>query len=158
LDDARNALKSIQAKLAGGSAEAAPMSMPGHAPTTAAPQDDKTAEVMMQQLQAELWLADGKQEEAFHLLTQTAAQEDALTFEFGPPLPLKPTHELYGEELLAAHRPKDAREEFQRALAHAPKRAQSLRGLVKAQAAAGDNDASRRSLDDLKSFWHGELN
>ena len=110
----------------------------------------------MQQLQAELWLAEGKQEKGLQLLAQTAGEEDALTFEFGPPIPMKPTHELYAEELLAAHRPKDASEEFQRALAHAPRRAQSLRGLAKAEAAAGDPNASRRSLDDLKSFWRGE--
>ncbi len=58
-------------------------------------------------------------------------EEDALTFEFGPPIPVKPAHELYGEELQAAHRPKEARDEFQRALARAPKRVQSLRGDMK---------------------------
>ena len=166
LEDAGSALQAIQKRLSGGSGEggaaahqaAMPMPMSGHLPSTASSQDRKTAEVMMQQLQAKLWLAEGKQEQALELLAHTAAQEDALVFEFGPPIPVKPAHELYGEELLAAHRPKDAREEFQRALAHAPKRAQSLRGLTKAEAAAGDTDASRRSLDDLKSFWHGEAN
>ena len=166
LDDARGALQSIQKRLGGGAGEgnatapqaAMPMAMSGHPPSTESPVDRKTAEVMMQQLQAELWLADGKTDQALKLLAQTAVEEDALTFEFGPPMPLKPAHELYGEELLAAHRPKEAREEFERALAHAPKRAQSLRGLAKAEAAAGDADASRRSMDDLKTFWHGAAN
>jgi tetratricopeptide (TPR) repeat protein len=161
LEDARSALQSIQKRLSGSgeggaASHQAAMPMPGHLPSTESPQDRKTAEVMMQQLQAKLWLSEGKQEQALQLLAQTAAQEDALTFEFGPPIPLKPAHELYGEELLTAHQPKEACEEFQRALAHAPKRAQSLRGLAKAEAAAGDTDASRRSLADLKSFWHGE--
>lgn len=166
LEDARGALQSIQKRLGGGAGEgsaaspqaAMPMAMSGHPPSTESPVDRKTAEVMMQQLQAELWLADGKTDQALKLLAQTAVEEDALTFEFGPPMPLKPAHELYGEELLAAHRPKEAREEFERALAHAPKRAQSLRGLAKAEAAAGDADASRRSMDDLKTFWHGAAN
>jgi tetratricopeptide (TPR) repeat protein len=164
LEDARGALQSIQARLngpAGGSAAASQpmaMPMPGHLPSTESPQDRKTAELMMQQLQAKIWAAEGKQAQALQLLAQTATEEDALTFEFGPPVPMKPAHELYGEELLAAGRPKEAREEFQRALAHAPKRAQSLRGLAKAEAAAGDADASRRSLEDLKSFWRGEVN
>jgi tetratricopeptide (TPR) repeat protein len=161
-DDARSFLQMVQKRIGGGSGEggAAPqpaaMPMPGH-PSAESPQDRKTAELMMQQLQAELWLVEGKQEKALQLLAQTAAEEDALTFEFGPPIPMKPAHELYAEELLAAHRPKEAREEFQRALAHAPRRAQSLRGLAKAEAAAGDANASRRTMDDLKSFWHGEL-
>ena len=170
LEDARSTLQSIQRRLGGGPGEgnaappqaampmAMPMPMSGHLPSTESPLDRKTAEVMMQQLQAELWLAEGKTDQALKLLAETAAEEDALTFEFGPPMPLKPAHELFGEELLAAHRPKEAREEFERALAHAPKRAQSLRGLAKAEAEAGDADASRRSLDDLKTFWHGGAN
>jgi tetratricopeptide (TPR) repeat protein len=168
MEDARSALQSIQKRLGEGAGDGAaasqpaamtmPMPMSGHLPSTVSPQDRKTAEVMMQQLQAKLWLAEGKQEQGLQLLARTASQEDALVFEFGPPVPVKPAHELYGEELLAAHRPKEAREEFQRALAHAPKRAQSLRGLAKAEAAAGDTDASRRSMDDLKSFWRGEAN
>jgi tetratricopeptide (TPR) repeat protein len=161
LEDVRNALQSIEKRLSAGPGAVshdAMMPMAGHLPSTESPQDRKTAEVMKQQLQAELLLADGKQEQALKLLAQTAAEEDALTFEFGPPIPMKPAHELYAEELLAAGRPKEAREEFERALAHAPKRAQALRGLAKAEAAAGDSGASQRSLDDLKSFWHGEAN
>ena len=159
--DARSALQAIEKRLNGGpgaAAEQAAMPMPGHLPSTESPLDRKTAEVMRQQLQAEVWIAEGKQEQALELLRKTTEEEDALTFEFGPPVPVKPAHELYGEELLAANRPKEARAEFQRALARAPKRAQSLRGLAKAEAAAGDPDASRRSLSDLKSFWRGGLN
>ncbi len=118
--------------------------------------DRKTAEIMLQQLQAELWLAEGKQEQALPLLAQTAAAEDALTFEFGPPVPVKPAHELYAEALLAAHRNKEARDEFQRALARAPKRTQSLIGLAKAAAASGDSEVARSAEEDLKSFWHGD--
>jgi tetratricopeptide (TPR) repeat protein len=168
LEDARSALQSIQQRLGGGPGRggaaatqpAMPMPMSGsaHLPSAESPQDRKTAELMMRQLQAEIWLAEGKKEQALHLLAQTASEEDALVFEFGPPIPLKPAHELYGEELLSARRPKEAIEEFQRALARAPKRAQSLRGMAKAQAAAGETDASRRSLDDLKSFWRGDAN
>jgi tetratricopeptide (TPR) repeat protein len=163
LDQTRSAFESIQKRLSGPAEAAAGESQhsgANHGPPAAgeSPADRKTAEIMMQQLQAELWIADGKQEQALHLLAQTAAAEDALTFEFGPPVPLKPAHELYAEELLAAHRPKEARDEFQRALARAPKRAQSLQGLAKAAAAAGDADASRNALEDLKSFRRGNTN
>lgn len=162
MDDARIAFDSIRKRL-DNSAAAESQSADSHhgsAPTGAAasPADRKTAEIMMQQLQAELWLADGRQEQALRLLAQTATEEDALIFEFGPPIPVKPAHELYGEELLAAHRPKEARDEFQRALARAPKRVQSLRGLVKAAAASGDAEVSRSAAEDLKSFWRGDMN
>lgn len=143
MDDARSALDAIAKRL----------SEPSEPPI-----DRKAAEIMMRQLQAKLWLADGKQEQALQLLAQTAAEEDALTFEFGPPVPIKPAHELYAEELLAAHRPKEAREEFQRALARAPKRVQSLRGLAKAAAESGDPETARIAGEDLKSFWHGNTN
>ena len=163
LEDARSALQLIEKRLSGGgdhsaAPQPAAMPMPGHLPSTESPLDRKMAEVMREQLQAEIWVAEGRKEQAFELLQKTTAEEDALTFEFGPPVPIKPAHELYGEALLAANRPNEAREEFRRALARAPKRAQSLKGLAKAEAAAGDTEGSRRSLEDLKSFWHGAVN
>jgi tetratricopeptide (TPR) repeat protein len=159
MNDAQSALESIQKVIAGGaSAHDASMPMPGHLPSTASPQDRKAAELMMRQVQAEIWIAEGRQAQGLELLAKTTGEEDGMTFEFGPPVPMKPAHELYGEELLRAHRAKEAREEFARALAHAPKRAESLRGLAKAESAAGDTEASRRSMEDLKSFWHGAVN
>jgi len=160
MEDARSAFDAIKKRLGdAGAAESQPAdSHHGPAPMSAeSPTDRKTAEIMMQQLQAELWLADGKQQQALELLARTATEEDALTFEFGPPVPVKPAHELYAEELLAAHRPKEARDEFRRALARAPKRVQSLRGLAKAAEAAGDQETSRSAAEDLKSFWRGDM-
>jgi hypothetical protein len=71
-------------------------------------------------------------------------------------MPVKPTHELLGEMLLAAGRPREARSEFERTLAKYPKRTLSLRGLARASAQSGDAAAAQQALDDLKSFWHGE--
>jgi tetratricopeptide (TPR) repeat protein len=99
------------------------------------PIDRKIAALMIDQLHGELLFAEGKREEALNLIAETTAREDALTFEFGPPVPVKPAHELYGEMLLEVGRTKEARQEFERALARAPKRALSLRGLAKAGAA-----------------------
>jgi len=159
LDQTRLALEAVKKRL-GGPDYRPPLSPHGSATMTAAPApaDRKTAEIMMQQLQAEVWIGEGKRDEALELLARTAKDEDALTFEFGPPIPMKPAHELYAEELLAAHRPAEARDEFQRALAHAPRRAQSLRGLAKAAAAAGDVEVSRNAAEDLRSFWHDSAN
>ncbi len=160
MEDARNAFDMIKRRLA--SSDPAPAGSPsGNAnhsmPMRAESADRKTAEIMLKQLQAELWLTEGKQEQALPLLAQTAAEEDALSFEFGPPIPIKPAHELYAEALSAAHRHTEARDEFQRALTRAPKRAQSLRGLAKAAAESGDPEVSRRAGEDLKSFWRGDV-
>jgi tetratricopeptide (TPR) repeat protein len=160
IEETRRAFEKIQARLnapahaaaEGGHADA------NHAPGMADPSANKTAEIMLQQLQAELWIADGKRAQALELLRKTAAEEDAVTFEFGPPVPVKPAHELYADELLAAGRAKEAVVEYQHALARAPRRAQALRGLAKAAAAAGETDVSRNTRDDLKSFWHGAEN
>lgn len=163
LDETRKAFEMVQKRISGPGAPAAAEAQHagvnhGTPASGETPAERKTAEIMMQQLQAELWIAEGKTAQALELLAKTAAEEDALTFEFGPPVPMKPAHELYGEELLAAHRDKDAAAEFQRSLAHTPKRAQSLRGLAKAAAAAGDADTARTAGQDLKSFWRSEAN
>ena len=89
-------------------------------------------------------------------LAMTAAAEDALTFEFGPPIPVKPAHELYAEFLLASGRPKEAREQFEKALARAPRRALAMQGLAKAAEQNGDPAAAQQAREDFKAFWRGD--
>jgi len=113
---------------ASGAAPHGPMLMPE------APNARKLAQIMVEQLDGALLYAAGKSAEAFQTLAHTAEEEDALTFEFGPPMPLKPAHELYGELLLKAGRPQEASRQFERALQRAPGRALSQRGLARAQA------------------------
>jgi hypothetical protein len=136
----------------GQSGAAGMMSM---AHTTASPSDTKTAEIMITQLQAVLLRAEGKKAEGLRLLAGTATSEDALAYDFGPPVPVKPAHELYGEALLEDGLPQEAVKQFQLSLAREPRRTLSLRGLAKAEAAAGDKAAALRASDDLKSFWQG---
>jgi len=117
----------------------------------------KASKIMVEQLQAEIWLGEGKTDAALQLLARTTAEEDALSFESGPPLIIKPAHELYGEELLIAGRPREAVKEFRCALLRAPKRAVSLKDLARAEAASGDSTESQETLAELKAFWHGSL-
>jgi tetratricopeptide (TPR) repeat protein len=109
-----------------------------------APNTHKLAEIMSEQIDTAILYATGKSVEAFEVLGRAASEEDALSFEFGPPTPLKPTHELYGELLLKAGRAKEARHEFERVLERAPGRAQAMKGLEKAQEEAGDGAAAWR--------------
>ena len=71
--------------------------------------------------------------------------EDSVTFEYGPPMPVKPAHELRGELLLTLGRAADAQAAFERSLVRQPKRALSLLGLARAAAAAGATDISTRA-------------
>ncbi len=98
------------------------MSMPRAEP----PSTNKLVQIMVSQLDAAILGAGGKASDGFAILAQAAADEDALTFEFGPPMPPKPTHELYGELLLKAGKTREAQQQFQRALQRAPGRRLSL--------------------------------
>lgn len=60
---------------------------------------------------------------------------------FGPPEILKPTHEFYGEFLMAIHEPQHALVSFEKALQKSPGRTQSLLGLI---------EASRKTSADTK--------
>jgi tetratricopeptide (TPR) repeat protein len=55
--------------------------------------------------------------------------------------------------LLAAKRPAEALIAFDRALALAPRRAQSLLGRARALAANGDADAARQAYAELAAIW-----
>jgi cytochrome c-type biogenesis protein CcmH/NrfG len=56
-----------------------------------------------------------------------------MPFDYGPPLPPKPSREVLGEALLAAGRHAEAAEAFRAALRRAPGRRLSLRGLAQAE-------------------------
>jgi hypothetical protein len=57
--------------------------------------------------------------------------------EFGPPAVALPAWELLGDELLRAHRPAEAAAAYRAALARAPGRTRSLKGLLGAEQASG---------------------
>jgi tetratricopeptide (TPR) repeat protein len=96
----------------------------------------------------------GNTEKALTLVRGAATRMDGLAFDFGPPVPVKPPHELLGELLLAADKPAEAAEAFSRSLKLAPLRAQSLLGLARAQAAAGESANATMSYSKLLDIWH----
>jgi hypothetical protein len=160
LDDARKREREARSLLAeaaaiNGDSENGAAGMMSMAHTTASPADRKTAAIMIDQLHAVLLRAEGNKAEGLRLLAETTVSEDALAYDFGPPVPVKPAHELYAEALLADGKPQDAVKQFQLALARGPRRAIALRGLAKALSAAGDTVAAQRASDDLASFWQG---
>jgi tetratricopeptide (TPR) repeat protein len=74
----------------------------------------------------EKWLKDASQ------------LEENVSYSYGPPAVVKPSHELYGEFLLSQNRADDALVQFDKALQLAPKRVLALRGKLKAATLLND--------------------
>ena len=97
--------------------------------------------------------AGGNPTKAIAMLDSLGQVVGTLPVDFGPPELVKPVHELLGEWLLAAGRPKEAAQAYTRALELAPGRLRSLQGLVRAAEAANDPElaeGARRTLDALR--------
>jgi len=92
-------------------------------------------EVLRDSLRALIELAAGRTERALELLAAATAAEERLPVDFGPPAIVKPSHEIYGDVLLKLGRPAEARVQYERALARAPRRSLALAGLARAAAA-----------------------
>jgi len=116
---------------------------------------DQVPDILEKELRALLRQADRAVGEAVALMREATTLADAMPVEFGPPGDVKPAHELFGEMLLQAGRPREAQREFARQLRLAPKRALSLRGLGRAAAAAGDSVVAARAYGELQQIWHG---
>lgn len=115
---------------------------------------DPVPYILEKELRGALMQSSGDVHGAVALLREAGTLEDAMPFEFGPPVTVKPSHELLGEVLLQAGRSREAEVEFTRALRLAPKRARALIGLARAAAAAGDQPTAARASADLQSIWH----
>jgi len=94
-------------------------------------------------------LARGDREAALALAKEATDIELTLATPSGPPGPMKPAFELYGELLLAANRPAEAVAAFEQALLRTPKRTPSLLGLGRAAAAAGNLQTARRAYTEI---------
>ena len=114
----------------------------------------EAATVMATELKALLLFDAGETEKALQFMKQAVEIEDAMSFDFGPPSPVKPSHELLGEMLLAVDRAAEAQDAFRRALDRAPKRTRSLLGLARAAAKTGDTETTRQTYGTLRQIWH----
>ena len=115
--------------------------------------DKRAAQVMAQQLEAILLFSEGRREEALVLARQAAVVEDGISFEFGPPVPVKPAHELVGEMLMDLRRPKEAIPAFEMSLKRNPRRALSLLGLGRASMATKDTARAMGAYGELRKMW-----
>jgi tetratricopeptide (TPR) repeat protein len=109
-------------------------------------------DVMRQELRGVMALASGNAEHGVAELKAATEAEDRLTFEFGPPEIVKPSHELLGEVLLQAGRSREAAAEFQKSLARAPGQALSLHGLAEAARRSGDGEVASRAEGEYRQI------
>ncbi len=90
------------------------------------------------ELQAAIAQAQGDIDAAEDFLLKATAIEETLNAPSGPPLPMKPAFEMYGEFLLEQGRLEEAAVQFKKALERTPNRTQSVRGLKNAEKRPSD--------------------
>lgn len=96
--------------------------------------------------------AKGDMESAIAHAAKAADIEETQDPPSGPTYPMKPSHELYGEILLAAGKAEEARAQFEESMARTPNRTASLLGLARAATALGDADVAARAYSTLATF------
>jgi len=85
-------------------------------------------------------------------MKDAATLEESVSYSYGPPVVVKPSHELYGEFLIASGRANDAVVQFDKALQLAPKRLLSLRGKLKAATMLNDAQQMREIEDQIREI------
>jgi tetratricopeptide (TPR) repeat protein len=115
--------------------------------------DEAIVDAIEKELKALIRMAKGDTAGAVALMKEAAGIEIQMSFEFGPPMPVKPSNELFGEMLLELKRPADARKQFELSLARTPKRALSLLGLARAAERSGDHVSAVKAYRELLEVW-----
>ncbi|MGH9346933.1 MAG: hypothetical protein ACRD26_06655 [Vicinamibacterales bacterium] len=96
--------------------------------------------------------AAGRTDEALRLAKEAVDIEATTDAPSGPPDPMKPALELYGDLLLEAGRPAEAAAAYAQSLLRTPKRTPSLVGVARASARAGDTTAARRHYAEIAAM------
>ena len=93
----------------------------------------------------------GDTERAVEMAHTAAAMEiQEMSAPSGPPLPMKPAIELYGDILLSANRPEEAVAAYEKSLQWIPQRTPSILGLAKAASAAGDKETAEEMISKVR--------
>jgi hypothetical protein len=107
----------------------------------------------IQEMEIAAMAAVAKGNEAITIMRQATALEEAMPPPPGPPLVIKPAHELFGEILLRAKRPQEAAEQFATALRRHKNRARSLLGAARAAAQSGDTQGAAHFYAQFVHQW-----
>jgi hypothetical protein len=112
----------------------------------------KEVAILEKEVAAVARLAAGETAEAVRLAKEAVDIEMTMNAPSGPPDPMKPAFELYGDILLEANRPADAAAAYAQSLLRTPRRTPSLLGLARASARAGDITAARQQYAEIAAM------
>jgi tetratricopeptide (TPR) repeat protein len=96
--------------------------------------------------------AAGQKDDAVKLAKEAVDIELTLSPPSGPPEPMKPALELYGELLLDANRAQEASAAFAQSLLRTPKRTPSLLGLARASVKSNNLSAARQQYTEIATM------
>lgn len=113
----------------------------------------KSAEIKEIEVSATVAATKQNYSEAIEMMKRATALEEEMSPPSGPPSLIKPSHELFGEILLAANKPTDATEQFSIALLRQPNRARSLLGLARSASKIGDTKTAVETYSKLIQQW-----
>ncbi len=113
----------------------------------------KLLEIQELEVIALLSAAKNNFDEAIAAMKKAMTLEEEMSPPSGPPALIKPSHELFGEILLRAGKPKEAAQQFTTSLQRQPNRARSLLGLARSAAQSGDKAKAAAIYAELLSLW-----
>jgi hypothetical protein len=103
----------------------------------------KPLTIMEKEITAVTLLARGQKPDAVRVAKEASEIELTMSAPSGPPEPIKPAPELYGEVLLEAGRMPEAAAAFEQSLARTPKRTPSVKGLARAAGGSATSSGGR---------------
>jgi tetratricopeptide (TPR) repeat protein len=110
-------------------------------------------EIRQLEIGAVFHASKGNFDEAIELLKKATALEESAPPPSGPPVMVKPSHELLGDILLRAGRPKEAAQQFDISLLRQPNRARSLLGAARSAAKMGDTERAGIAYANFLRQW-----
>lgn len=114
--------------------------------------DRQNVDIIVDEMAAAAKIRAGDSDGGLAALHKVAEDESQISMEFGPPIVALPSWELLGEELLRAQKPAEAAKAFRNALARAPGRTQSLKGLLKSEELLGNASGTAAVKIELQKY------
>jgi len=118
--------------------------MRSRAETTPSAYGSRLAAILEKELDAVIQLGQGRKDDAMRLAKEASDIELSLSAPSGPPDPMKPALELYGDLLTEVGRMTDAVAAYEAQLQRTPNRTPSVKGLASAKSKVSSSSASAK--------------